>query len=286
MEGGAGRVDALKAIGHRLIDVDGERAAAIFKEAADLEGVVIDEFFLRSSMGDDLGRAVKLLANKDPAAAMAWVAKHYPESSPGMVSQLLPRDGVAAVQALAALPDSALSDGKSTNWPMDDWNPSNLEGALERVSTLPESGQRNLIHAWLLNAMASNDPKTAVHLAASELSDPTSRQHIFGRGMKNWAKEDLSGAAEWLTTREPGPETDAAIGGFLMVAKYLEPEAAFDLANAVSSPEVRIKQLEAVYTTLVDSSGEAVARDFLHKASLSDAEMKIVMDSGTKGKSQ
>ncbi|YCM46624.1 hypothetical protein V2O64_11395 [Verrucomicrobiaceae bacterium 227] len=284
IQGDDERSRALRAIAKRLIDVDGERAAAIFKEAAQLGEATFNNGGDLQVVAYDWSSAVIFLGNKDPAAAMAWVAKHYPGSSAQMISRFLPRDGVAAVESLVALPDSALKNGKLLDWPSEDWRPDDLAAAMERLSSIPESSKRESIHSWMLSAMAQSDPVAAVNWAARDLSDGESRAHIFKNGVENWARQDLASAGEWLITRESGVETDAAIGGFLMVAKYVEPEAAFEWAAVVSDPEMRMKQLESVYSTLLRTSGEEEARATLAKAPLSEVEVETIMGSGTRSK--
>ena len=274
------RARALRAIAKRLIDMDSERAAALYKEAENLGAADIEAKF-STNYSYDWRSAVEFLGESDPAAAVAWTIQHYPASSTEIILKFLPRDGVSAVETLAALPDTALRGGRLPGWPADTWKPNDLNVAFERLSEMPDSNKRESIHAWLLSTMVESDPEKAVDRATRHLSEEAYRMHIVENGVEQWARENVSGAVEWISTRESGAETDAAITGLLRVAKYLDPESALEWAATISDSRIRIQQLESVYRTLLRSSGSEAARAAFAEAPLSADDVETLKNKGT-----
>ena len=264
---------ALRAIATGIIESDPERAAQLLKEAAEADDPSNRPHRSYDQFRYSWQTAAEILSHRDPTAAIAWVAKHYPESAVQEAASYLPPDGVAAVKALAALPDESLTDGRLKGWPNSQWRPQNLEAAIAEVKALPESDKRDSIHAWILNAMTSHDPEAALNGAVNDLADSPSRTAVLKKSAEMLARDDVSAAAAWIEQRETGSEKDTAIEGFIAVAQHVEPDVALEWAAHVSNEEVRQKQIRQIYDALAVATSTEAAQEALRESSLPDEDI-------------
>ncbi len=271
------RTRALRAIARQLLERDPDAAAALYREAAGRSGDDQEGPFRHVVY--DWTEAAKILSEADPLAALAWVARHFPEEAIRAIPACLPQNAVASLEALAALPGVRAPNGWPPEWPRNDWRPVRVEEALARVTEITNPVLRESFRAWLLEAQATTDPQAALAGAVRDLGDAKYRARILKEGMAYWARQDLAAASAWLATRPEGPERDATIAGLVRVASYSDPALALSWAGTISKESARVREIEDVYRCWQSLDGEA-ARTAVEALLLSDAEKTALRERG------
>ena len=198
---------------------------------------------IKGSQGaDSFKKAAEALALIDPAAALAWLKQHLPEASAVIASELareyIPRSAQAAVEYINRHSD-VFGKGKIDYAPLSRWTVDDPAAALALTDSIGDHAARSNARILFLDLMAISSPQEAIEKAAAG----PERNRILTRAVENWAKQDLTGASQWLAAEPAGLARDSAIYGLLSVTMRVEPESALPWAAAITHESERVEKL-------------------------------------------
>lgn len=195
--------------------------------------------------------AARELAETDPARAMTWLQKYFPEHPPSeaaaIASSNMPREAGAAVEYLARNADLVFH----TSVGYQAYRESGVDDARKALSLaqqIADPAVRERVQRLFLHQLAVNAPEEAIQSAS--IVPPAYRENVIGIAVTNWAQEDPYSASAWVAAQPEGQERDPAIRGLIEPLLSEDPLSALHWAAALSNSDERFNILRTTVQTL------------------------------------
>lgn len=188
-----------------------------------------------------------VLRSAEPQEAAAW-ADELPEGE----LRLFARDRVAL--------DYVAKDPK---------------GAAQWAEQIQDSPGRSRLINNVGRDWAYRDPEAAVAWLES-LPASDGKVEGFGSALGAWALRDPEAAGNYIREMDRSRERDAALSGFAIYIKQVDPPTAIAWANSIGDPEVRTHALIESGRSYLRSDPEA-AREWLAGSTLSETDREKVL---------
>ena len=125
------------------------------------------------------------------------------------------------------------------------WAPTDLEGAIDWMRTLPTDEREQLVNSSGFSLMFADPEKGAEFLLEDATEANLSRR--YQTIVNGWANRDINAAGEWLNAQPPGPEQDDARSSFAMQVARRDPESAMEWAKSVQTDAQRFGAIRNVH---------------------------------------
>jgi hypothetical protein len=194
-----------------------EITAAMTKwEATPTRSTVPGEPFVESSWAKEL-RELKELAAKDPAAALARVAKmpdkhELKSAAVGVCRIVAEKDPALAMNAAWEFGLGKFAHEETENTALEilaeKWGEADIAKALAWASTLPadDEWRRDRVVKGIALAVAKISPAEAARMVAEKIDPESSVQVDAAIGvLREWASREYSGAVAWASLFPAGP---------------------------------------------------------------------------------
>ncbi len=116
--------------------------------------------------------------------------------------------------------------------------------------------RRQLASSWLMR-----EPAKAADWWFEETPE-AQRAEVLPQIVSSWGFQDLEGAQQWLSSFDPGPELDPAVGALVNAAARTNPQQALELAATMSEDNNRYNAVEQAVRTWSETDPSA-ALDYL-----------------------
>jgi hypothetical protein len=248
----SGRNTSLASVATSLADVDPERALKLADELPEGE-----------SRASAITRVCEMWSQRDPQAAAAWAFDHLPGETAGGLNYILNNwqrsDLSGALQWLDTLPASARKNDL-IRWAMRDLPYSDSEEAQTEFAKLEADSQRAGAQ-WFSAAWAANDPDAAVKWTTA-LTDDEARANAIKGVISSWSYYHTEDAAKWVNELPGGLDRDVAAQSFATTVVGKDPRGAIEWASSIADDLRRETALRQVVTSWIGRD-KGAATDWL-----------------------